>query len=110
MANPTKKHTSGRTRRRRGGQLKKLVMYDLVPCSKCGEPKKQHYICNSCGTYDDKQIIDVAAKIEKREKKRKARLQEQNQMGKPLDAKELSKKSDEAKEEKAEETKKEKKK
>lgn len=43
----------------------------LTLCKDCGSPKAPHMVCAVCGKYKGKQIIDVHAKIAKREKKQK---------------------------------------
>ena len=40
-------------------------------CKECGSPKAPHVVCQVCGKYKGKQIIDVHAKIAKKEKKAK---------------------------------------
>ena len=85
----------------------------LSTCADCGEMHVRHHICNNCGKYRGRAIIDMAAQIEKKEKKQKARAatlgapsgrrQEKNEQQeeeesskvaskKPLDAADLSKK------------------
>ncbi len=55
-----------------------------------------HCVCQNCGTYAGREVIDVLKKLAKKEKKQKAKeLKEQKEKTaeeKPLDAKELSKK------------------
>ena len=43
--------------------FKELVCLDvknLSLCSHCGQPKKPHFICPSCGYYDNKEIVKVS--------------------------------------------------
>ena len=42
-------------------------------CEKCGLPKLAHRMCENCGTYKGRVVVDVVAKAAKREKKRKAK-------------------------------------
>lgn len=43
----------------------------LTLCPDCGSPKAPHAICKVCGKYKGKQVIDVHAKIAKKEKRAK---------------------------------------
>lgn len=45
----------------------------LALCKECGSPKLPHIVCTVCGKYKGKQALDVHSKIEKKEKKAKAR-------------------------------------
>ncbi len=55
-----------------------------------------HTVCTNCGKYQDRQVIDVLGKLNKKEKKKKEReLQNQEKeaaLHKGLDAESLSKK------------------
>ena len=48
-----------------------LVASSLALCKECGSPKLPHALCNVCGKYKGKQLIDVKAKLAKKEKKAK---------------------------------------
>lgn len=62
-------------------------------CPKCGKPVLSHTLCNSCGYYKGRQVIDVLAKLTKKERKKKEKeMQEKEQTQKPLNMEELSKK------------------
>ena len=50
--------------------LKKL---NLVKCAKCGRENIPHTVCYNCGVYKGRQVVDVMAKLSKREKKEKER-------------------------------------
>jgi len=43
----------------------------LTVCSKCGKPVLPHTLCKSCGFYNKKEVIDVLAKLTKKERKAK---------------------------------------
>jgi len=43
----------------------------VTKCSKCGKMIPPHTACSFCGYYKGRQIIDVLAKLTKREKKEK---------------------------------------
>jgi len=97
MAVPKKRHTKSRRDRRRSHiKLKKM---NLNLCPKCKEPVLPHRVCLSCGTYKGQEVIDVLAKLSKRERKKKEKelAQKEKEAGKevkkPLSLEELSKKS-----------------
>jgi len=43
----------------------------LSVCPKCGTPMRPHTVCKNCGYYNGEQIIDVTAKLNRKEKKKK---------------------------------------
>lgn len=95
MPVPKKRHTKSRRDRRRAHQaLKKLL---LVPCSHCGELILPHRVCPSCGYYKGKMVVDVLAKLDKKERKEKEKelraKEREAAAGKPLSLEQLSKKS-----------------
>jgi large subunit ribosomal protein L32 len=63
------RHTKGHTGRRRSHH--KLESKSFIKCSSCGASKERHKVCLSCGKYKEREVINVLAKIEKKEKKRK---------------------------------------
>lgn len=94
MAVPRQKHT--KSRRDKGRMhlfLKKPV---LTLCPKCGKETRPHTICWNCGYYKGEQVIDVLAKLTKKEKKaREKEMSEkegQEKEAKPLTMEELSRK------------------
>lgn len=97
MAVPKQRHTKSRRNRRRSHlSLKKK---NLSSCPKCGEPILSHRYCANCGFYKNREVVDVLAKLEKREKKQKEKelsVQEkeaqEEQKAKPLNLEELSQK------------------
>lgn len=94
MAVPKQRHTkSRRNKRRMHLWLKKPV---LSLCPKCGKPALPHTICQNCGYYKGREIIDVLKKLTKKERKQrekelKAREAEEKRE-RPLTLEELSKK------------------
>lgn len=42
-------------------------------CKDCGSSHLRHHVCENCGKYRSRVVIDVVAKMEKKEKKMKAR-------------------------------------
>ncbi|NCN07845.1 50S ribosomal protein L32 [Candidatus Falkowbacteria bacterium] len=85
MSVPTQRRTkSARLRRASHFALKKT---NLVKCQKCGKPTLPHTVCESCGTYKGKQVINL--------KDKKKTLKQKDQ-----DRKEAAKKKAEKKESK----------
>jgi len=94
MAVPKQRHTKSRRNRRRSHHALKKQNFSV--CPKCGEPILSHNICANCGVYSGKEVIDVMAKLNKKEKKKKQKemaAQEKEQGSqKPMNMEELSKK------------------
>ncbi|MBU1121336.1 MAG: 50S ribosomal protein L32 [Candidatus Omnitrophota bacterium] len=65
MANPKRKHSKSRSRKRRTHQ--KVTKPLLVECKECHREKVAHMVCPFCGYYGGKEII----KGEIKEKKKK---------------------------------------
>ncbi len=88
------RHTRAHTRNRRSHHFLKKI--GILSCPKCGEPTLPHKVCKNCGSYRGKEIIDVLAKLTKKEKKNKGKdLHTQEgkaKGGKVLSAEELSQK------------------
>lgn len=71
MSVPAKRRTKSAKRRRASHfALERLL---LVTCPKCKKKKWPHQVCQFCGFYRGKEIIDVKAKLDKRERKKKER-------------------------------------
>lgn len=65
----TQRHTKGKRNRRRSHlALKKTI---LSICGKCEREVLPHHICAYCGHYNGRQVIDVLAKLDKKEKKKR---------------------------------------
>jgi len=94
MAVPKQRHTKSRRDRRRSHHALKKQNSSI--CPKCNEPILSHSVCSNCGVYANKEIIDVMAKLNKKEKKLKEKemaAQEKEQGAqKSMDMGELSKK------------------
>ncbi len=92
MAVPKQRHTKSRRNKRRSHHA--LKEQGLSLCPKCGAEVLPHRLCQNCGTYAGKEIIDVMAKLNKKEKKNKEKelTQQEEAQGKSLNIEELSKK------------------
>lgn len=97
MAVPKKRHTKSRRNKRRSHQA--LEKIKLSICSKCKEPILPHHFCPFCGTYKGREVIDVMAKLTKKERKKKEKEMakqkdktQEDKKSKSLSLEELSKK------------------
>ena len=55
MAVPKKKTSKARRDKRRTHDVAEMPAFGI--CSKCGEQKRLHHICEKCGHYDGKLVI-----------------------------------------------------
>jgi len=37
----------------------KVVIPNIVPCAKCGQPSLMHRVCGACGFYKDRQVVAI---------------------------------------------------
>ncbi|MCK5706108.1 MAG: 50S ribosomal protein L32 [Candidatus Aureabacteria bacterium] len=58
MAVPKRKTSKSKRDMRRSHH--KAEVLSLGTCSHCGQPKKPHFICPSCGYYKNKEIVKVS--------------------------------------------------
>ena len=88
-----KKHTKGKRNRRRSHLA--LNKTFLAVCAQCGKAVLPHHICAYCGFYNGKEVIDVMAKLTKKEKKRRKKEETASReaRGPELNPEELSKKT-----------------
>lgn len=98
------RHTKSHTANRRSHHA--LKEENLSVCPDCKAPVRRHRVCASCGKYKGRVIVDVVAKIEKKQQKAKAKAKLRGENSstqtkeeeieqvkdKPLNATELSKK------------------
>ncbi|MGD9346000.1 MAG: 50S ribosomal protein L32 [Candidatus Aminicenantes bacterium] len=56
MANPKRRHSHSRKRKRRAHDA--LENPSLSLCSNCGSPKLPHRACPECGYYKGRQVIE----------------------------------------------------
>ncbi len=71
MGTPKQRHTKSRRDKRRANFCLKKI--NLSKCQKCGRPVLPHHYCVGCGTYAGREVVDILAKLSKREKKIKAK-------------------------------------
>lgn len=53
-----------RSRRDKRRSHDALVAGNPNACTNCGELKRPHHICPSCGHYDDRQVVVFATEVE----------------------------------------------
>ncbi len=68
------RHTKSHTKNRRSHHA--LVATNFTKCENCQVLKKRHTVCGSCGFYRGKKALDLVKKIEKKQKKEKAKKTE----------------------------------
>ncbi|MEK6615322.1 MAG: 50S ribosomal protein L32 [Bacteroidota bacterium] len=56
MPNPKRRHSKSRSRKRRTHY--KAYAPTLTNCSNCGAPILMHRVCQDCGYYRGKQVIE----------------------------------------------------
>lgn len=79
MAVPKQRHTKSRRNRRRSHHA--LKERDFSVCAKCGSAVVSHHVCQNCGTYAGREVIDVMSKLTKKEKKMKERELSEQEKG-----------------------------
>ena len=87
------KHTKGKRNRVRSHHA--LTPLQFGRCSHCGASLLSHTVCQNCGWYGGRQVIDVLAKLDKKERKKKEKELHQHEQeaagkGSQLSAEELS--------------------
>jgi len=87
------RHTKGKRNRVRSHHALKPMRFGV--CTHCKQPTPPHTICQNCGYYKGRQVIDVLAKLDKKERKKKekelhAHEQQAAEKGEKLSAEELS--------------------
>ena len=87
------KHTKGKRNRVRSHHALKHAR--LAVCDHCKSPSLSHTMCKNCGYYAGRQVVDVLAKLDKKERKKKEKElhkheEEAAERGKEPSAEELS--------------------
>ena len=62
----------------------------FVLCKKCGKEVLPHILCANCGTYQGRQVIDVLAKLDKKQQKQKKKELAMQEKAAPSETKNLS--------------------
>ena len=65
------RHTKSHTANRRSHHA--IEANSFAKCENCSELKKRHMVCPACGFYRGMKVIDMVKKIEKKQKKAKAK-------------------------------------
>ena len=87
------KHTKGKRNRVRSHHAIRHAA--LAACDRCGQSRPPHTLCQNCGYYAGRQVIDVLAKLDKKERKKKEKElhrheEEAAEKGRTLNAEDLS--------------------
>ncbi len=94
MAVPKQRKTKSRRNQRRSHHA--LKKQNFVNCPKCKELVLSHCLCQNCGTYAGREVIDVMAKLSKKERKKRekemAQQEKEQTQDKKLSMEDLSKK------------------
>ncbi len=61
MAVPKRRHSKTRKRKRRTHH--KAPAIALQACARCGDPKRPHHVCPTCGYYAGRQRVTVAEDV-----------------------------------------------
>ncbi|MCH9015376.1 MAG: 50S ribosomal protein L32 [Gemmatimonadetes bacterium] len=57
MAVPKRRTSKSRRRKRRTHHAAPVIA--TQPCPRCGDPRRPHHVCGSCGYYAGKKRIEV---------------------------------------------------
>ncbi|MBU1045961.1 50S ribosomal protein L32 [Patescibacteria group bacterium] len=92
MGVPKQRKTKSRRNQRR--QHIFLKQPSLSVCPKCGKPVASHTMCQNCGYYKGRMVVDVLKKLDKKERKKKEKEIKAQEKGKekPLTMEGLSNK------------------
>ena len=58
MANPKRKHSKSRTRKRRAQYYNRLDAPQMMECPNCSSMKAMHRACPSCGHYRGREVVE----------------------------------------------------
>jgi len=59
-------------------------------CKKCAKPVLAHTLCQNCGTYRGREVIDVLAKLDKKQRKQKEKELARQEGATPIESKDLN--------------------
>jgi large subunit ribosomal protein L32 len=63
---PKRRHSAARGRKRRTHWKIKAV--NLIPCPQCKHLKLVHRVCQVCGYYDGRQVVEIEVKEKKKKR------------------------------------------
>ena len=63
------RHTKSKRNRVRSHHALKQARFNV--CGQCGTSVTPHIVCQKCGYYRDRKVIDVLAKLDKKDRKKK---------------------------------------
>ncbi len=63
------RHTKGKRNRVRSHHALKATRF--TACGHCGVSVLPHIMCKNCGYYNGRKVVDVLAKLDKKERKKK---------------------------------------
>jgi len=66
---PKKRHTKGSRNQRRMHLF--LDSPAITMCKKCGKPVQHHVACPACGYFKGREVVNVLAKLDRKERKAK---------------------------------------
>jgi large subunit ribosomal protein L32 len=65
------RHTKSHTANRRSHHA--IEATSFTKCENCTELKRRHTVCSACGFYRGMKVLDLVKKIEKKQKREKAK-------------------------------------
>ena len=71
------RHTHSHTQNRRSHHA--IVASVVIKCVKCGVDTLPHVVCQNCGFYKGREVVNVLKKLTKRERKAKEKELEKNE-------------------------------
>jgi large subunit ribosomal protein L32 len=77
MAVPKKRTSSAKRNMRRSHHARRPLR--LSACANCGTWVMPHTACTNCGRYRGREVMNVLKKVERNERKRKAKARSQNE-------------------------------
>ena len=58
MADPKRRHSKSRTRKRRAKYYNSIDLPQMMDCPNCDTPKVMHRACPQCGHYRGRQVVE----------------------------------------------------
>lgn len=73
MGVPKQRKTKSRQGNRRSHDALKIMHFSR--CAKCGKEILPHRLCDNCGNYNEREVVNVLARLDKKERKRREKEQ-----------------------------------